>query len=156
MNIAVSEFSKAAGTYGEYRDGLTREAWRLYAKRVIEELLEMGVTVTDVETAKEDLVAIVVLEQKAETRTDLSETERKAEQLDALVDVQYTTEEMACRMALDLKPAAEVVHEANMRKANPVTGLFERNAEGKITKPKGWVKPNIVDVLPLCQLPHPP
>lgn len=153
MEIPVSDFSKAAGTYGEYSEGVDREAWRRWAKRVIEEVLEMGATTTDVETAKQDLISIVVLDNKVETRTNLSPLEKLAEQADALVDVEYTTEEMACRMGLNLRPAARVVHEANMRKANPATGLFERDADGKITKPKDWVKPNIVDVLPLCRAP---
>lgn len=46
-------------------------------------------------------------------------------------------------MELDINAVFNLVHQANMNKRDPVTKKFEKRADGKILKPKGWSPPNI-------------
>lgn len=66
---------------------------------------------------------------------------RRAEQLDALVDLVYVTLQTARKHGFDFNEAWRRVHAANMRK--------EAHPEGKggIRKPTGWVAPDHSDLV---------
>lgn len=66
---------------------------------------------------------------------------RRAEQLDALVDLVYVTLQTARKHGFDFNEAWRRVHAANMRKeAHP-------NGKGGIRKPPGWVAPDHSDLV---------
>lgn len=149
MQSQVAEFTRASDAYGEMGQGpMTREQYTFLLKLVVEELLEMGGTVVDVEEARQLVVEAAVTDTKSKTQ-HLDETGKLAEQMDAFCDLMYVTLNVACRKGWNLKPLFDVVHEANMRKANPATGKFDRNEFGKIVKPPGWTPPDVVSCVPL-------
>jgi len=65
-----------------------------------------------------------------------------ADQVDALVDLLYVVYGAANAMGVDLEPFFDLVHIANMQKANgPV------REDGKRMKPEGWKPPPIAKML---------
>jgi predicted HAD superfamily Cof-like phosphohydrolase len=64
------------------------------------------------------------------------------ELIDGLCDLLYVTYGWAVELGIDLEPAFEAVHEANMKKGpGPV------REDGKKLKPEGWEPPDIAAVL---------
>ncbi|QDF15472.1 MazG-like nucleotide pyrophosphohydrolase [Gordonia phage Mollymur] len=61
---------------------------------------------------------------------------------DGLTDLVYVTAGSADEFGIDLDATHAIVHAANMAKANPETGKFDKDAGGrKIVKPEGWQPP---------------
>lgn len=66
--------------------------------------------------------------------------------VDALADLVYVCYGMAIEMGVDLDDVIDEVHRANMRKLGP-DGKPMYREDGKITKPEGWVGPDIEGVI---------
>jgi len=66
-----------------------------------------------------------------------------AEQGDAFVDIWYYSLNCMAKKGVNLSRIFDLVHNANMNKRDPNTGRFEKRADGKIIKPKGWQPPNV-------------
>jgi predicted HAD superfamily Cof-like phosphohydrolase len=70
-----------------------------------------------------------------------------AEQMDALVDIQYYLYDAASKHGFNLDPVFDEVHRANLSKRDPDTGKFlVRESDGKIIKPKGYKEADIVSI----------
>lgn len=65
---------------------------------------------------------------------------------DALTDLLYVIYGFGCSLGIDLDKTFEEVHKSNMTKLGP-DGKVERRPDGKITKGKSFVAPNLRDVL---------
>jgi predicted HAD superfamily Cof-like phosphohydrolase len=73
------------------------------------------------------------------TNTDLI-----ASQFDALVDSWYYSLNIAAKHGVNMSKMFDIVHNANMAKRDPETGIFlRRESDGKVIKPKGWQSPNV-------------
>jgi hypothetical protein len=70
-----------------------------------------------------------------------------AGQADALADIIYYVANSGSKMGVKLGRILYVIHKANMNKRNKTTGKFEKNAEGKVMKPKDWEPADIKSVI---------
>lgn len=67
-----------------------------------------------------------------------------AAQPDAAVDMWYYCQNVFCKNGVNLSEVFDLVHEANMKKKDPVLGSFiKRKSDGKIMKPRYWKPPDI-------------
>lgn len=66
---------------------------------------------------------------------------------DALADSLYVVFGSAHTLGLPMDDVFAEVHRSNMAKADPVTGLPNVSADGKVLKPNGWTPPDIAGVL---------
>jgi NTP pyrophosphatase (non-canonical NTP hydrolase) len=82
------------------------------------------------------------LEVKAELQ-DGAHPARLAKELADLVFVVYGTAE---QLGIPLDRVFALVHEANMRKVDPVTGQVRRRADGKVLKPDGFRDVSIEEI----------
>lgn len=115
---------------------------------LLDEILELTSTVSDAEQSKHMIK--MLLDDAKELPylgADLSDPDGVvkicAEQADALVDLNYYCLDVAARHGINLSTIFDLVHEANMKKADPSTGKFLKREDGKILKPAGWQPPSI-------------
>jgi predicted HAD superfamily Cof-like phosphohydrolase len=80
------------------------------------------------------------------TREMFGGEENEAHLLSELVDLLYVTFGTAVSAGVDLAPFFEAVHVANMAKVDGSLGPVVIRPDGKILKPTGWKK---ADLLPL-------
>lgn len=66
---------------------------------------------------------------------------------DAIVDSIYVLIGMALEYGLPLPMLWQAVQNANMSKADPVTGEIKRREDGKILKPEGWKPPDVAGII---------
>ncbi len=55
----------------------------------------------------------------------------------------YYSLNAAAKKGINLSAVFKLVHEANMRKRDPVSGVFLKREDGKIVKPEGWTPPDV-------------
>ena len=143
----VREFTKASGFKIPKTPQLMNKQEVIFiTKMVIDELLELYATVGTPDEAK-NVMKDIISEAKEVPYTEYKggdEVCAIAEQADAFVDILYYVHNAAVKKGLNLSSIFEIVHNANMEKRSPVTGLFMKNEEGKIIKPLGWEAPDVV------------
>lgn len=61
---------------------------------------------------------------------------------DGMADAIYVIVGAALEYGIPLHRVWELVQAANMAKRDPMTGKVYRRADGKVTKPPGWVSPD--------------
>lgn len=66
---------------------------------------------------------------------------------DALADMIVIISGTAAAYGIDLDEVLAEVHQSNMAKINPETGMVLRREDGKVLKPQGWEPPNVRRVL---------
>jgi predicted HAD superfamily Cof-like phosphohydrolase len=128
---------------------MTRTEVEFLVKMMCGELMELLVTVTDdKEDARQVLKGLVDVAEyptfKAQGQDDVS---IMAEQVDALVDVNYYGLNAAAKVGFNVDQVFDVVHQANMDKRSKEDGMFHRNSEGKVIKPVGWKEPDVKAVV---------
>jgi predicted HAD superfamily Cof-like phosphohydrolase len=116
-------------------------------KMVSSEMTELAQTVTDSYDEALDMVKNSLDVDPSNHPKPNTDVEVAAEQGDAMVDAWYYMLNAASKSGIDLSKIFDEVHDANMRKKDPVTGKFIRRNDGKILKPKGWTPSNIVKVV---------
>ena len=117
----------------------------LVCRLVLEELLELQATVRPSKDAKRSLkLEIDGGKTLPLTKYEENDPKKIADQADALVDVLYFVHNAGAKSGLDLSAVFRIVHEANMRKRDPKTGVFARREDGKIIKPEGWTPPDVL------------
>lgn len=79
------------------------------------------------------------------TEDDLEQN--SVELLDGLCDTLVVCMGMAAMAGLPLNEGMDEVNRSNLAKIDPVTGVCIKDAGGKIQKPAGWQKPDLVAVL---------
>lgn len=143
----VKDFTEAAGQ--EVPKGpkhMTKKDVHFIVKMMLDEIMELYATVADPEEYKMDLIKMIVDDTRNHKldRTNMKEEEIIAEQADALVDCYYYSQNCAVKHGINLSAVFKLVHDANMAKRDPKTGLFIKREDGKIMKPEGWKAPDIV------------
>lgn len=75
-----------------------------------------------------------------EELTEYMKADNIVDEADALVDILYFLLGTADIQGIKLEPIFDIVHNANMSKVWP-DGTVQRDEQGKIRKPPGWIKP---------------
>ena len=128
-------------------------------KMVLSEVWELCDTVTDSMEETREMMEKAALDATSDMRVEYLSTLRDASaSAEVVSDPQRDTVRTimslcsivtACIqlaqtvMLVDIDRVFRVVHDANMRKRDPVTLLFTKRADGKVVKPPGWEPPNI-------------
>lgn len=135
------EFASAAGD--EVPDEpkvMTLDKIHFTAKMVLDELLELYASTTTPEEAKKDMIQML----KNAKEVPKEEVPTQTSQCDSFCDIIYYLGHQAAIHGYDLDSVLLEVHEANMRKRDPITKKFLRRPEDmKIIKPQGWIGPDI-------------
>ena len=129
---------------------MSYESTKFLAKMMMSEIVEMLETyeprakalVTAKQLLDEDFAEKEALNRPAMTYP-LTDEQKIADQMDAMVDSYYYSLDSAAKHGMNLEPIFQAVHQANMNKRNPETGKFERRADNKVIKPPGWVTADI-------------
>ena len=125
---------------------MSREQVHFLVKMHCEELKELLATVYDSEVdIQEKLVAISHQSRNPQIRVFKNDTDVIANQVDALVDIDYFSGNAASKVGWDMDEVFDVVHEANMAKKHE-DGTFHK-VDGKVTKPPGWTPPDVEKVV---------
>jgi predicted HAD superfamily Cof-like phosphohydrolase len=129
---------------------MSREQVMFITRMIMSELDELVCTVSN-SAEERDMLMLKALENRDKC-SDYglvtpdgpdAQDELIANQFDALVDAWYYSLNIAAKHGVNMSAIFDVVHNANMAKRDPSTGLFLRRDDGKIIKPAGWKAPNI-------------
>jgi len=144
----VREFTMGAGQPCPDRpEVMTREEVEFISKMILDEVMELMATVATPEEAKASLKSMIDKSKDIPKTTYADGATGKisqiADQVDALVDVEYYMLNAACKKGVNTSSLFGVVHAANMAKRDPASGKFLKREDGKIIKPVGWQAPDI-------------
>lgn len=136
----VVDFTQASGDPIPTRArAFTQAEAEFLAKMILDETLELLVTVHDKDKVKACLKRLL-----DEAELPRESTHTLADQMDAIVDIEYYMLNAACKNGMNVNRVFKLVHDANMAKRDSATGMFLRRAEdGKIIKPEGWQAPDV-------------
>ena len=114
-------------------------------KMVLDECVELLVTVTSSESERKEILENIV--NNINYRKDLEIEDKSIEtvvesQIDAFVDIEYYIKDRAGRHGMNIDKVFDMVHEANMNKRLP-NGEFLMREDGKVLKPSGWKSANL-------------
>lgn len=139
----VKDFTTASGFLVPHVPKLmTKQEVHFLVKMMLDEIMELYATVDDPANAKADMVKLI-MDSKDIPKVHGSELELIAEQADALVDCYYYSLNASAKHGVNISSVFRLVHNANMAKRDPESGMFLRRSDGKIIKPIGWHAPNI-------------
>jgi predicted HAD superfamily Cof-like phosphohydrolase len=74
---------------------------------------------------------------------ELCDSNTKADDLDALIDIMVVTVGALHSLGVDAESAWNEVMRSNMAKIDPVSGKVLKRGDGKILKPADWTPPNL-------------
>lgn len=143
--LDVREFTEAAGTVCPKAPTVMSKSDAIFLTRmIISELDELLCTVSSGPEERDALLQSALdTRDRCKEFSYPSKDELVAAQFDALVDAWYYSLNVAARHGVNMSSIFNVVHTANMAKRDPVTGKFQKRADGKIVKPVGWTPPDI-------------
>jgi len=125
---------------------MTKEQVNFLVKMNCEELMELLATIYDSEDDLcEKLISLAHQARSPQKRVFWNDVDVIAEQVDALVDIDYFNGNAASKVGWDMDEVFDVVHEANMAKKQ-ADGTFHK-VDGKVTKPPGWTPPDVEKVV---------
>jgi len=124
---------------------MTKEQINFICKMIIDEMLELCATAYTPSESKEMFKDLIDNAKEVPFNGDQGLLETIGEQHDAFVDIIYYIQNCAVKNGVNLSKLFKVVHEANMNKKDPKTGLFLKREDGKIIKPEGWKAPDITE-----------
>ena len=139
------EFTQAAEhDVLECPERMTKEEVYFLTKMVIDELLEFCATVDKGNVVKLNMIKLITEAKDVDLPYyAMNKAECIAEQADALVDILYYSGNAAAKKGINLSSVLDLVHQANMNKRDPESGIFLKREDGKIVKPGGWQEPNV-------------
>jgi len=141
---AVRNFTMACGhSTPSMPQFMNRFEVEFITKMVLDELLELNATVMNPQETKRSILNMLQVAKELPQVRAQNQAEIIAKQSRALVDIWYGSLECATKKGINLSSVFDLVHEANMRKVDPTTGMCRKRADGKIEKPAGWCPPNI-------------
>jgi len=141
---AARQFTQACGhSTPNTPQVMNRPEVEFITKLILDELLELNSTVMTPNEAKSSIMNMLKVAKDCPQLRTSNAAEIVAEQADALVDIWYYSLNCAAKKGINLSSVFDLVHAANMRKVNPLTGKCVRRGDGKIEKPAGWCPPNI-------------
>lgn len=131
----VREFHKVCGTIDP-----DKPTWPVFEKRVLRTRLQ--------EEETEELLQELNPEKYGEGPYDgIGGKEHLAALAKEIVDVIYVAIGTAITCGIPLEKVWAEVHKSNMAKVDPATGMVRRRADGKVLKPQGWKKPDVVGAM---------
>lgn len=143
----VKTFTEQTGTpVPDSPQLMSRESVDFLVKMMLDEIMELYCTVDDTTDYKYKMIEMIV-NAKNLPKTNLSTPETIAEQADALVDCYYYSLNAAAKHGVNLSKIFNLVHDANMNKRDPESGLFKKREDGKVIKPYGWMPPDVVGLI---------
>jgi predicted HAD superfamily Cof-like phosphohydrolase len=121
---------------------MTEQEVKFLVKMICEEAMELLATVC----MPEDDILLELHNISHQSKLPLkrlfnNDIELMAEQVDAMIDIDYFCGNAAAKVGLDPDQVFDLVHEANMRKVFPDGEFHAEN--GKIMKPPGWKAPDV-------------
>jgi predicted HAD superfamily Cof-like phosphohydrolase len=139
----VLTFTKEAGQSTPDTPQLfTKEEILFTTKMMLDEIMEFCATVMEPQEAKYSMIKMIT-DSKDIPKVQGTSVELIAEQVDALVDSYYYSLNACAKKGIDFSKVFNLVHDANMDKRDPTTGLFIKREDGKILKRPGWKAPRI-------------
>jgi len=142
----ILEFTKATAEVSDVPRIMTRKEVQFLVKMNCEELMELLATVFHKEDdIRAQLASCAALARPPQIREFKSETDVIANQVDALVDIDYFNGNAASKVGWDMDEVFDVVHEANMKKKHDDASF--RKVDGKVIKPPGWTPPDVEKVV---------
>lgn len=139
----VKDFTTASGFLVPNSPKLmTKQEVHFLVKMMLDEIMELYATVDEPTHAKMDMIKMIT-ESKDIPKVQGTEVELIAEQADAIVDCYYYSLNSAAKHGVNISSVFRLVHNANMSKKDPESGMFLRRSDGKIIKPDGWKIPDI-------------
>ena len=97
-----------------------------------------------------ELYVALVKEEALETLTAFDEFRHNhsamalEEVADGAIDIIVVAIGLLHSIGIDPQKAWDEVLKTNMAKVNPATGFVTKNSAGKVQKPDGWTKPNLL------------
>jgi predicted HAD superfamily Cof-like phosphohydrolase len=144
--ILVKEFTEATGfEIPKEPQVMSIDQVHFISKMIIDELKELLATVQEPEEYNKFLKDTV--DSTKDVVRDFSKMtpeEIIAEQNDAFVDIYYYSLNCSAKHGVNLSTIFKLVHNANMSKRDPESGMFIKREDGKIVKPPQWRSPDIV------------
>lgn len=128
---------------------MTLEEIRFISSMVMSELAELFSTLLPDKIKIKDEMKLCLekaLTDLREIKLGENSDQRKADQLDALIDVDYYIKNAAAKKGWPYDEAFDEVHQANMNKRF-ADGKFHRREDGKIIKPAGWKERDLVSII---------
>jgi len=143
---AVRDFNRAAGHNTPNTPQLmNRLEVEFITKMVLDELLEFNATVMNPFDAKASIMNMLKVAKNYPQMQTADKAEILGAQANTLVDIWYNSLSCGVKKGINLSSVFDLVHNANMRKINPATGMCIRRADGKIEEPQGWCPPNVAE-----------
>lgn len=140
----VYEFTSCAGQeVKNYPEVMNKDEVYFLAKMILDEVMELCSTVDQPKDVKEHLISLINESKDIEYFSSFVEEEIIAEQADALVDINYYGLNAMAKKGVNLSKIFNIVHNSNMTKRDPITGVFNKRADGKIIKPSTFVEPDV-------------
>ncbi len=138
------EFTKDAGfPVPVIPEVMTKDEVFFLVKMMLDEIMELCATVEEPTEVKQKLVDLITDSKNIPKSIFNSDHEQIAEQVDALVDCYYYSLNSTVKKGINFSKVFNIVHDANMAKRDPVSGLFFKRDDGKIMKPPMWKEPDI-------------
>ncbi len=144
-SVLVKEFTEATGTHIPLvPQKMNKEQVHFITKMIIDEVKELLATVESPEDYNKFLKDTVdTTKDVVRDPSTMSEAEIIAEQHDAFVDIYYYSLNCAAKNGVNLSKIFNIVHDSNMAKRDPATGVFLKRPDGKVIKPEGWRMPDV-------------
>ena len=140
----VYEFTECAGQTVKNSPELSSKSEVYFlVKMILDEVMELCATVDQPNDVKTKLISLINESKDIPMFTSEKEEEIIAEQADALVDINYYGLNAMAKKGINLSKIFDIVHNSNMTKRNPVSGVFEKRADGKIIKPPTFIEPDV-------------
>jgi len=153
MEEMVYEFTADTGyPIPKQITGLPDKSCEFIAEKVISEIVELleALEMSDMEI--EEFVNAAIHKDRTKYREIPSNRfEILGERVDACVDMIYYILDTLTKNGINIHPFFENVHNANMSKK--VNGVYNRDETGKITKPVGFIPPNMGNVAHRAMVP---
>lgn len=143
----IKEFTEAASDepLPNAPERMTKEEVYFLTKMVIDELLEFCATVDKPKDVKLNMFKLITDAKDVKLPFySMNDSEIIAEQADALIDIMYYSGNTAAKKGINLGKIFDIVHQANMNKRDPESGIFLKRKDGKIIKPDNWKEPDVV------------
>lgn len=138
----VRDFNIAAGQDAPNTcQKMTKDEVHFLIKMMIDEMCELYATVAGSEDYKKDMIKIIEEAKPIDLDyKNMDDVSIIAEQADGLCDIYYYGLNAFVKKGVNISSIFHLVHESNMSKRDPETGVFLKRADGKIIKPASYVE----------------
>lgn len=138
----VRDFNIAAGQDAPNTcQKMTKDEVHFMVKMMIDEMCELYATVAGSEDYKKDMIKIIEEAEPIDLDyKNMDDVQIIAEQADGLCDIYYYGLNAFCKKGVNISSIFQLVHQSNMSKRDPETGVFLKREDGKIIKHAAYVE----------------